>query len=72
MAFAFSYLSILPLGDSPKQFGGDPLGRISFIEGDRPDSDLIYVRAPDFATLACLQHRLDKLNTNVRIEIQEA
>jgi hypothetical protein len=69
MALTFSYLSIVPLGDSPKQVGGDPLGRLSLIEEDRPGSNLTYVRAPDCATLACLQHRLDELNTNVRIEI---
>ena len=71
MALAYSYLYNLPLGDSPKGFPGDPLGRLSFIEGDRPGSNLTYVRAPDFATLACLQHRLNELNTDVRIEIQE-
>lgn len=71
MALAYSYLSNLPLGDSPKGFTGDPLGRLSFIEGDRPGSNLTYVRAPDFATLACLQHRLNELNSNVRIEIPE-
>ncbi len=72
MALAFSYLSSLPLGDTPKGFTGDPLGRLGFIEGDRPGSNLTYVEAPDFATLACLQHRLNELNTNVRIEIPEA
>ena len=72
MALAYSYLSNLPLGDSPKGFTGDPLGRLSFIEGDRPGSNLTYVRAPDFATLACLQHRLNELNAEVRIEIQKA
>ena len=71
MALAYSYLSNLPLGDSPKGFTGDPLGRHSFIEGDRPGFNLTYVEAPDFATLACLQHRLNELNTNVRIEIPE-
>ena len=70
-ALAYSYLSNLPLGDSPKGFTGDPLGRLSFIEGDRPGSNLTYVQAPDYATLACLQHRLNELNTNVRIEIPE-
>jgi len=71
-ALAYSYLSNLPLGDSQKSLTGDPLGRLSFIEGDRPGSNLTYVQAPDFATLACLQHRLDQLNTNIRIEIPEA
>ena len=71
MALAYSYLSNLPLGGSQKRLTGDPLGRLSFIEGDRPGSNLTYVQAPDFATLACLQHRLAELNTNVRIEIPE-
>lgn len=70
-ALAYSYLSNLPLSDSPKRFTGDPLARLRFIEGDRPGSNLTYVKAPDFATLACLQHRLNEINADVRIEIQE-
>jgi hypothetical protein len=70
MAMAYRYLADLPLGDSGKAFAGDPLGRLRFIEGDRPGSNLTYVEAPDLATIACLQHRLNELNENIRIEIQ--
>ena len=37
------------------------LGERGSIEGDRPGSDLTYVEAPDLATLACLQKRLNEL-----------
>jgi hypothetical protein len=37
----------------------------------RPASNFTYVEAPDHATLACLQHRLNELGKNVRIEIQK-
>ena len=70
MAMAYRYLADLPLGDSGKAFAGDPLGRLRFIEGDRPGSNLTYVEAPDLATIACLQHRLNELNENIRIEIR--
>ena len=33
-------------------------------------SNLTYVRAPDLATIACLQHRLNELNKNIRIDIR--
>lgn len=69
MARAYHYLDDLPL--CPDNHGNviDPLGRLRFIEGDRPGSNLTYVRAPNLATLACLQHRLDELNENIHIEI---
>lgn len=69
MASAYRYLDDLPLGDSGGKFSGDPLGRLRFIEGDRPGSNLTYVEAADLATIACLQHRLNELNENVHIEI---
>jgi hypothetical protein len=52
-----------------KRCSGDPLGRLRFIEGPHPDSNLTYVEAPDLATIACLQYRLNELDENVRIEI---
>ena len=70
MAMAYRYLADLPLGDPGKRFPGDPLGRLRFIEGDHPGSNLTYVEAPDLATIACLQHRLNELDENVRIEIR--
>jgi hypothetical protein len=70
MAMAYRYLADLPLGDSGKAFSGDPLGRLRFIEGPHPGSNLTYVEAPDLATLACLQHRLNELNENIHIEIR--
>lgn len=70
-ALAYSILSELPLCDSPKRFKGDSLGRLSFIEGDRPGSNSTYVSAPNLATIACLQHRLDELDAGILIEVDE-
>jgi hypothetical protein len=70
MALAFHYLNDLPLCPEKVRRTGDPLGNLSFIEGDHPGSNLTYVRAPDLATIACLQHRLNELNENILIEIQ--
>lgn len=69
-ARAYRYLENLPLDDG-KKTGGTPLGDLRFIEGDRPGSNFTYVEAPDLATLACLQHRLNELDTDIRIEIQK-
>jgi hypothetical protein len=44
---------------------------LRFIEGDRPGSNLTYVEAPDLATLACLQTRLNELGEDLAIEIGE-
>ena len=70
MALAFHYLNDVPLCPETTRRTGDPLGRLRFIEGDHPGSNLTYVQAPDLATIACLQHRLNALNENVLIEIQ--
>jgi hypothetical protein len=70
MALAYHYLNDLPLCPEDIRSTGDPLGNLSFIEGDRPGSNLTYVRAPDLATIACLQHRLNELNKNIRIDIR--
>jgi len=69
-AQAYRYLEDLPLDDGKKPLGSQ-LGGLSFIEGDRPGSNLTYVEASDLASLACLQHRLSELGENVRIEIQQ-
>ena len=69
-AQAYRYLEDLPLDDG-KKTGGSPLGNLRFIEGDRPGSNFTYVEAPDHATLACLQHRLNELGEGIRIEIQD-
>ena len=69
-AQAFHYLSDLPLSDGGI-FDSAPLGKLSCIEGDRPGSNLTYVQAADLATLACLQHRLNTLDENVKIKITE-
>lgn len=65
---AFHYLSELPLINA-KSSNGLSLGQLDFIQGDRPGSNLTYVRAEDTATLACLQHRLNELNEGVGIII---
>jgi hypothetical protein len=70
-ARAFHHLSELPIGDGSRLVGGPPLGKLRFIEGDRPGSNLTYVEAPDLATLACLQNRLNELGENFAIEIRE-
>jgi hypothetical protein len=70
MARAFHYLNDLPICPQGDRISADPLGELSFIEGDRPGSNLTYVRAPDLATIACLQHRLNELDKNIRIEIR--
>jgi hypothetical protein len=46
------------------------LGESNFIQGDRPGSNLTYVEAPDLATLACLQNRLNEIGENLAIEIR--
>jgi hypothetical protein len=61
----------LPLDDGHRLKNGDPLGELSFIEGDHPGSNLTYVEAPDLATLACLQNRLNELGQSLAIEIRE-
>lgn len=70
-ARAFHHLSELPLDDGSRLMGGEALGKLRFIEGDRPGSNLTYVEAPDLATLACLQNRLNELGENFAIEIRE-
>lgn len=69
MAQAFHYLNDLPLCPRKARLINDPLGRLHFIEGDRPGSNLTYVSAPNLATIACLQHRLDELDEDIEIEI---
>jgi hypothetical protein len=70
-ARAFHLLRDLPLDDGRRLKNGDPLGELDFIEGDRPGSNLTYVEAPDLATLACLQNRLNELGQDLAIEIRE-
>ena len=70
-ARAFHHLSELPLDDGSRLVGGEALGQLRFIQGDRPGSNLTYVEAPDLATLACLQNRLNELGENFAIEIRE-
>jgi hypothetical protein len=69
-ASAFHYLRDLPLDDDRGLGGSSPLGELSFIQGDRPGSNLTYVEAPDLASLACLQSRLNEIGENLAIEIR--
>ena len=71
MASAYRRLEDLPLDDGRGERSDNPLGELRFIEGDRPGSNLTYVEAPDLATLACLQNRLNELGENLAIEIRE-
>jgi hypothetical protein len=66
MAMAYSYLLDLPLDDG-KSPGDFDLGSLSFIEGDRPGSNLTYVEADSLPAIASLQHRLNELQTGARI-----
>jgi hypothetical protein len=68
MARAYSYLRDLPLDDG-KSPGDFDLGSLSFIEGDRPGSNLTYVAADSLAAVASLQHRLNELKTGARIVV---
>ena len=70
MASAYRRLEELPLDDDRGLGGENPLGELRFVEGDRPGSNLTYVEAPDLATLACLQNRLNELGQNLAIEIK--
>ena len=67
-AAAYRYLDGLPICPD-RADRSDALGSLSFIEGDRPGSNLTYAQAPDLSTLACLQHRLNELNEGTAVEI---
>lgn len=69
-ARAFNNLSDLPLDDAHEERSGQRLGLLRFIEGDRPGSNLTFVEAPDLATVACLQNRLNELGEDVALEIK--
>jgi hypothetical protein len=69
-ASAFRYLEELPLDDDRGLGEGNSLGELRFIEGDRPGSNLTYVSAPDLASLACLQNRLNEFGESLAIEIR--
>jgi hypothetical protein len=70
MARAYHYLSRLPLHNLDGALAtGLDLGDLSFIEGDRPGSNLTYCTADSLQALASLQHRLNQLNEGVRIRI---
>jgi hypothetical protein len=70
MAQAYRYLSDLPLHNLDGALGtGLGLGDLSFIEGDRPGSNLTYCSADSLQALASLQHRLNELKEGVRIRI---
>jgi hypothetical protein len=66
LARAFHYLCELPLDDGNSGSGFN-LGDLSFVEGDRPGSNLTYVAADSLAAVASLQHRLNELDTGARI-----
>ena len=71
MALGYHYLQGLPLCPDRKKVPGDALGSLSFIEGPHPGSNLTYVQAPDYSTVACLQHRLNELGEGVEIKFYE-
>jgi hypothetical protein len=65
---AYRYLLDLPLDDGKPSNGFD-LGSLSFIEGDRPGSNLTYVEIDSLAAIASLQHRLNELQEGASIII---
>jgi len=67
---AHQYLRRLPLDDGQGAPRHQPLGQLSFTEGERHAAWYNYVEAPDLATLACLQNRLNELNQGVAIRIE--
>jgi hypothetical protein len=71
MALGYHYLQGLPLCPDRKKSPGDPLGSLSFIEGPHPGSNLTYAQAPDYSTVACLQHRLNELDEGVEIKFYD-
>lgn len=69
MAGAHRFLESLPLADGRGATGID-LGALSFVEGDRPGSNLTYVEVDSLAAIASLQHRLNELDTGARIVVR--
>ena len=69
-ARAYRLLEDLPLDDGRGVGGDSPLGEMRFMEGDRPGSNLTYVKAPDLASLACLQNRLNELGESLALEVR--
>ncbi|RLC56446.1 MAG: hypothetical protein DRI30_05825 [Chloroflexi bacterium] len=64
-ARAYRLLENLDLG--PDLCGENAVGRIDFIDGDRPGSDYLGAHAPGQLDLALLQKRLNDLDTGIRI-----
>lgn len=71
MARAYHYLEGLPLANERMEHDTDPLAELTFWQGPHPGSNLTYVQADDFATLACLQERLNQLGESVHVKIVE-
>ncbi len=70
-AQAYSYLESLPLENS-SSMEGFSLGELSFIQGDRPGSNLTWVEADCIEAVVSLQHRLNELDTGVQISFRKA
>jgi hypothetical protein len=68
LSLAYQFLQSLSLDDG-KPLEGQSLGCVSFIEGDRPGSDLTYVEIESLATLLALQYRLNELKAGAKIII---
>lgn len=70
-AQAYSFLESLPLKNSSSR-DGFSLGKLSFIQGDRPGSNLTWVEADSIEAVVSLQHRLNELDTGVQISFRKA
>jgi hypothetical protein len=64
-AKAFHLLEYLDLGTGTLH--GKLAGGLTFYDGPMPGSDYIGVHADDEVTLSLLQHRLNELNTGIRV-----
>lgn len=70
MARGFHYLMGLDLSDGQSE-DGNSLGEITFVEGDRPGSNLTYCQTYGTESLAAIQYRLNELGTGAQISTQK-
>lgn len=68
---AHNLLSSLPLDDGHGAPGHEPLANVVFNEGELHGPWRYYVEAGSLAALACLQDRLNTLDQNIAIRIEE-
>jgi len=67
LASAYRYLEDLPLGNAKVPQGGISVGKVVFIEGDRPGSNLTFVEIHGIQAVRALQYRLLELGEKIHI-----